>query len=76
MPDINPNRGLDIQQLSAAVGYSRRQLRVFRDKRLELLREYVGKHYSDNGAAKKVPVNLLELAMNIYLNCLWLRLRQ
>ena len=31
------------------------------------MRELVGSHYSDNGAKDKVPINLLELAINIYM---------
>ena len=57
----------DIAQLSAAVGYSWERLRVFRDNRLEVIREAVGHNYSADGAHDKVPINLLELAMNIYL---------
>lgn len=53
-------------RLSKAVGYSRERLGPFRDKRLELMKEYVGFHYS-SGSGDKVPINLLELAVNIYL---------
>jgi len=65
--NFDPKDTGDITQLSAAIGYSREQLKTFRDKRLLLMREYVGINYSDNGSADKVPVNLIELAMNIYL---------
>ena len=64
---FDPKNSDDIQQLSRAVGYSRNVLKVFRTNRLDLIRQYVGTHYSDNGADKKVPINLIELAMNIYL---------
>jgi len=64
MPELS---AVDITDLSRAVGYSRKCLKTFREKRLYLMKQYVGKHYSDNGSTKKVPVNLLELAMNIYL---------
>jgi len=65
--DFNPNNGSDIQTLSQSVGYSRKSLGVFRENRLALIRQYVGRHYSNNGAEDKVPINLLELSMNIYL---------
>lgn len=45
--------------------YSR--LQPFRDKRFELLKTYVGKHYSDYGSEKNMPVNFLELIVNILL---------
>ena len=67
MAEFEPNDKDDITQLSKAVGYSRKVGKVFRDNRLEVLREVVGKHYSANGAKDRVPINLLELAMNIYL---------
>lgn len=53
--------------LSQAIGYSLDTLKVFRNKRLMLMREQVGHNYSDNGADDKVPINLMELANNIYL---------
>lgn len=46
--------------------WSRWKLEPFRSNRLAALRQYVGAHYSDDGAQDKVPVNLLELATNIY----------
>ena len=64
---FNPENEADISQLSKAVGYSRDCLKIFRENRLEIIKEVVGKNYSDNGASDKVPINLLELAMNIYL---------
>ena len=53
--------------LSKAIGKSRKTLRVFRENRLKLMHEAVGKHYSENGAIDKVPINFIELALNIYL---------
>ena len=49
-----------------AIEHSRSKLQAFRKHRLEVIREYVGKHYSDDSAPDKVPVNLLELAINVY----------
>ena len=65
--DFDPTNTEDIKKLSAAVGYSRKTLEVFREKRRDLLKQFVGKHYSDTGADDKVPINFLELALNIYL---------
>jgi len=64
---FSPKSESDIQQLSKAVGYSWTSLRPFRMNRLDVIRQGIGSHYSDNGADKKVPINLIELAMNIYL---------
>jgi hypothetical protein len=57
----------DIAGLSQAVGESWKTGDVFRENRLELMRQAVGFNYSDHGAEDEVPMNLLELAMNIYL---------
>jgi hypothetical protein len=56
-----------IAKLMDAVRYSRRRLEVFRNRRLELLREFVGSEYSDNGTDRAVPMNLIELATQIYI---------
>lgn len=55
-----------LSKLRTAIGYSRRQLQPFRQQRYDTVRQYVGYHYSDDGAADRVPLNLLELAVNIY----------
>jgi len=57
---------VDISRLKAAVSHSRRRLEPYRVRRLAALREYVGRNYSDQGAADRVPVNFIELAINIY----------
>lgn len=67
MTAFDPKNVEDVQQLSASVGYSWGRLKVFRENKLDLVKQYVGRHYSDNGADDKVPINLLELAINIYL---------
>ncbi|MBN1457706.1 MAG: hypothetical protein JW912_07635 [Sedimentisphaerales bacterium] len=55
-----------LKRLRQAIDYSRQKLQPFREQRYETIRQYVGFHYSDNGAADRVPINLLELAINIY----------
>ena len=67
MAKFNHKNPSDIAQLSKAVGYSYDTLKVFRDNRIRLMKEYVGANYSEFGSIDKVPINLLELAMNIYL---------
>ena len=53
-------------RLISAVSRSRRRLEPYRVRRLAAVREYVGRNYSDSGAADRVPVNFIELAINIY----------
>ncbi len=57
---------VDISRLKSAVSHSRRRLEPYRVRRLAALREYVGRNYSDQGSADRVPVNFIELAINIY----------
>jgi hypothetical protein len=64
---MNPLNDVQLNKLRDAITYSRQRLQPFRDARITALRQYVGRHYSDNGASDKVPVNLLELAINIYM---------
>jgi len=54
------------KRLRAAIKSSRKKLKPFRDHRYTAVREYVGMHYSDSGTDEKIPINLLELAINIY----------
>ena len=55
-----------LKRLREAIDYSRRKLMPFRQQRYEAIRQYVGFHYSDDGTSDRIPVNLLELAVNIY----------
>lgn len=43
---------------------------VFEGKRVQKLKQMVGTHYSDTGAPRAVVVNLLALAVNIYVRAL------
>jgi len=63
---INPLNSKEVKQLQDSMAWSRKKLAPFRRNRMEVLREYVGFHYSDNGAYDRVPINLMELALNIY----------
>jgi hypothetical protein len=67
---INPLSSSEIQHLRQAMKFSYDRLQPFRRNQLTAIREMCGIHYSDNGAADKVPVNMLELAVNIYLQSL------
>jgi len=59
-----------IKKLRRAMDFSRRKLAAFREHRLEAIRQFVGTHYSEDGANVRVPVNLLELAIQIYTHAL------
>ncbi len=59
----------ELSQLVEAKTQSWRRLESFRRNRMNALRQFVGSHYgpADFGTASRVPVNFLELAVNIYL---------
>lgn len=63
---MNPNSKDDINRLTKAVAESRKRLKVFREKRRAAIKDYVGFNYSDDGSPKHMPINLIELAVNIY----------
>lgn len=56
----------EYKDLREAVRDSDDKLNVFRETRTEMIREYVGSHYSDQGADFDVIVNFLELFVNTH----------
>ncbi len=65
---FNPNSQRDIARLRMSMEQSRKSLECYRNKRIELVRDYVGMHYSDDeGGGKRTPVPLLALFINIVL---------
>jgi hypothetical protein len=60
------NLGVNFDRLHTAVDWSIRQLETPRKNRVTAIRQYVGSHYADGGADKRVPTNFLELAITIY----------
>lgn len=55
-----------VSRLVTAFDHSRRKLQTFRERRLSMIRQFVGGAWSDGGAPDKVPVNFLEMALGIY----------
>ena len=55
-----------VGRLVSAFDHSRRKLLPFRERRLAMVRQFVGGSWSDGGAPDRVPVNFLEMALNIY----------
>lgn len=55
-----------VSRLVTAFDHSRRKLQTFRERRLGMIRQFVGGAWSDGGAPDRVPVNFLEMALNIY----------
>jgi len=61
-------RGVDHKQLAKAVEWSVRQLEFARNQRVDAIRQFVGSHYASGGAKRNVPVNMIELAVTIYIH--------
>lgn len=55
----------DIARLTKAMRIDRLSLQRYRTERREMVREYTGAHWSDEGATRHVPVNLIALYLNI-----------
>lgn len=56
----------EIKRLQEAINWSYRQLKPFRENDATAMKQYVGSHYSNSGADKKVPFSLMELAISTY----------
>ncbi len=54
------------KRLFDAVLTSHQRLKHFREKRLEIMRQIAGKHYSDNASPDKVPLNMLRRVMEVF----------
>jgi len=63
---MNPNNKEDFKSLVNAVRESRRKMQVFREKRKALISLFCGSEYSADAEAKKVYLNLMSMATNIY----------
>lgn len=51
--------GVDLERLCASVANSRKALEPYRRERRIAVKQYVGKHYSDDGPKEEVPVNMI-----------------
>lgn len=56
---------IDVNRLCSAMARARLALRYFRTERRDAVKEYVGRHWSEEGTRKEVPVNLISLFVNI-----------
>lgn len=55
-----------LQRLATeAIPWSRRQLQPHIEKRLQIIRQLVGRHYGDNGAKERVPLNYIRMQTTI-----------
>lgn len=57
-------------RLHDSIEWSAQQMETPRKKRLDAIRLFAGYHYADNGAKRKQPLDLLKLAVDIYVRSL------
>jgi hypothetical protein len=55
-----------LERLQSSVNWTIRQIEYPRKKRVEGIKQFCGFHYQDGGYEKRVPVNMLALAVQIY----------
>ncbi len=58
---------MKLKRLRSGIQKSYKAMEKARAERIDAIKQYVGVHYGPEGADKKVPLNLLELAISIYL---------
>ncbi len=56
---------INFARMQNAVRTARHNQKPFRDKRTEMIQQLAGHHYGKQGAPDRVPVNLIELTVNI-----------
>lgn len=56
----------DLKKLHSSIEANFKLLEPFRKNRLEVIKEYVGSHFSDNGSEKELPFNMIRLFVDIF----------
>lgn len=56
----------DYSKLGQAFEWSRLRMLPFREERVRNLKTYLGRHYNGEATSDRVPVNMLEMAIQIY----------
>jgi len=64
---MNVEKHDDLSTLWDGVDWSRRQLTKTRETRLNLIKQYVGYYYGDNGSPVPLPLNMIQLGVNVYM---------
>lgn len=64
---INPNRDVDVQRLREAIKWSEEKLRPFRERFYDSVRYFAGNRYGANTELDKTPINMLHLAVEVWL---------
>lgn len=66
----NPLNDKQFERLTNSITWSNRMLSGPKKNRLAAIKQFVGFHYSEDGAAKRVPVPFLKLAVTVFVRLL------
>jgi hypothetical protein len=64
---VNPNSDVDVTRLRESMTWSEKKLRPFRERYYDAVRYFAGNRYGNNTDLDKTPMNLLHLAVEIWL---------
>jgi len=62
----NPESERDIKKLRTAMTYSRKQLRPFQTRFVDLWRHYAASQHDEDDFQRKLPVNMIRMAVDTY----------
>lgn len=63
---FNPMNERRLQQLDDSIVYSKKQQKFYKETRMMGLRQYVGRHYSESGSERDVPLNMINMMVDTY----------
>ncbi len=66
MAYLDPKNSTDLSRLKSSIEWSNKQMEPRRIQRANLLRKLVGQHYGTDGSPDARPVNMIELATDIF----------
>lgn len=64
---INPNNQVDVSRLRESITWSEKKLHPFRERYYDAVRVFAGNRYGSNTDLDKTPMNLMHLAVEIWL---------
>ena len=64
--NFNPGSDLDMNRLRESMEWSEREISPFRLKHAEALRHFAGNRYGSSDLKQKKPINVLQIAVNVW----------
>lgn len=63
---FDPKNESDVAKLSDSIEWSLLRLKPYRQKRVDMLKRYTGKHYGNDGSVDNRPINGIELGIQTF----------